>query len=695
MAAWTKKHLSKKEQADFGSCVYDEPEYIKAGLRAFPGSCYIIRDDEPLSIIAFSLSSRDFRAEMGTLGDRKHDADGYMGSSNDEHVKQWRSGVVDGGQSAAGAGGSIISTAGSTDTSTTASSAMSLLKDRSMRKVPLSQLDPDTDEVFFDAEPVRAALKRKKRARESSILSMTLRRVGSTISDSRGASYQTLTANSLPASSASSLKGRNDDDDDDDEDDDDEDDGEVAGKNLKVTGDGRSRRSSNASGSRLEVGSPTRDLDATPPAHFCRTIRQPLAIAIAKPAGAAQLWKRVGIAQDVRAAITGILLIDSRQKVFHSGRYGQHDQHYKQGDYLPGASDAHLWSSCVAGHHLFIGQPGLETPNSRTSNFTGASAPRAIPRTAPASRRPSGAAGAAGPSAAEIGLSVDDLPSLSDDGSSSSSRSPRKHGAQPSNKSEGVAGADAHSMVSNSTLPGSQAAESPHIKHNLVHGTTKISCVSWFAEEFAALRERWGVEHDFAHSLARCSPWAATGGKSKSAFFKTADERFIAKQLLTVWSVDEKEAFLEFAPAYIRYMMNSAVNACPTLLVKIAGVYSIKIKDTKSGETKLKMNVMLLENLWAGDGQIDPIRPQGHPGSQGEAERAAAAGSGASRHAGRSEGQPLVNVPASRRELQRRRGALACRQRRAARSRRIGRQSEGGYQRAGGQQRRDQPWLSR
>ncbi|KAI3491651.1 hypothetical protein L1887_43963 [Cichorium endivia] len=148
LAAWTKKHLSKKEQADFGSCVYDEPEYIKAGLRAFPGSCYIIRDDEPLSIIAFSLSSRDFRAEMGTLGDRKHDADGYMGSSNDEHVKQWRSGVVDGGQSAAGAGGSIISTAGSTDTSTTASSAMSLLKDRSMRKVPLSQLDPDTDEVF-------------------------------------------------------------------------------------------------------------------------------------------------------------------------------------------------------------------------------------------------------------------------------------------------------------------------------------------------------------------------------------------------------------------------------------------------------------------------------------------------------------------------------------------------------------------
>ncbi len=649
LAAWTKKHLSKKEQADFGSCVYDEPEYIKAGLRAFPGSCYIIRDDEPLSIIAFSLSSRDFRAEMGTLGDRKQDADGYMGSANDEHVKQWRSGVVDGGQSATGAGGSIISTAGSTDTSTTASSAMSLLRDRTMRKVPLSQLDPDTDEVFFDAEPVRAALKRKKRARESSILSMTLRRVGSTISDSQGASYQTLTANSLPASSASSLKGGDcdDDDDDDDEDDGDEGDGEGRGKNLKVTSDDRSRRSSVASGSRLEIGSPTRDLDATPSR---RTSASRFDNRSPSPSPNRPELRNSGSVSALRRTFelrsqASSSSIPDRRSSIQAGTASTISTTSKETTFqaqvtpISGrpASLATIFSS---------GQPGLETLNSRTSSFTGASAPRAIPRTAPASRRPSGAAGAAGPSAAEIGLSVDDLPSLSDDGSSSSSRSPRKHGAQPSGTSEGMAGADAHSMVSNSTLPGSQAAESPHIKHNLVHGTTKISCVSWFAEEFAALRERWGVEHDFAHSLARCSPWAATGGKSKSAFFKTADERFIAKQLLTVWSVDEKEAFLEFAPAYIRYMMNSAVNACPTLLVKIAGVYSIKIKDTKSGETKLKMNVMLLENLWAGDGgksirfDLKGIRDRKVKLSaqqQQDLEQAATQAA--------AEGQPLINVP--------------------------------------------------
>uniref|UniRef100_V5EP07 PIPK domain-containing protein n=1 Tax=Kalmanozyma brasiliensis (strain GHG001) TaxID=1365824 RepID=V5EP07_KALBG len=419
LLAWTKKHLNKKEQTDFGSCTYDEPEYFVAGRRAFPGSSFIIRDDEPLSIIAYSLSSRDFRAEMGTLVDRQHEAAGYMGSSNEEHVKQWRSGVVDGGDGVKH--GSYISTSGASTTTT----ASSLLAERPTRNVPLAQLDPDKDEVFFDAEPVRAALKRKKRGRESSILSLTLRRVGSTISEPQNASYRLKTANGHPPSSAGSIKDIDDDDDDD--------------------------------------------------------------------------------------------------------------------------------------------------------------------------------------------------------------------------KARDVAATDRRGSFSNSSI---DAAESPHIKHNVIHGSTKISCVSWFAEEFAALRDKWGVEHDYVQSLSRCQPWVATGGKSKSAFFKTADERFIAKQLLTVWSVDEKEAFLEFAPAYIRYMMNSAVNDCPTLLVKIAGVYSIKIKDVKSGEMKLKMNVMLLENLWAGDGgnsvrfDLKGIRDRRVKLSAQQQQDLQQAATNAA-----ATGQPLVDVP--------------------------------------------------
>ncbi len=38
-----KEASTKKEQTDLGGCSYDEPEYLEAGRRAFPGSCYIIR----------------------------------------------------------------------------------------------------------------------------------------------------------------------------------------------------------------------------------------------------------------------------------------------------------------------------------------------------------------------------------------------------------------------------------------------------------------------------------------------------------------------------------------------------------------------------------------------------------------------------------------------------------------------------
>ncbi|SPO31389.1 related to phosphatidylinositol 3-phosphate 5-kinase [Ustilago trichophora] len=592
LAAWTKKHLTKKEQADFGSCNYDEPEYLEPGRRAFPGSCYIIRDDEPLSIIAFSLSSRDFRAEMGTLADRRQEAAGYMGNSNDELVKQWRSGVVDDGETAT-VGSYISSSAAST-----ATAASSLLKDRSMRKVPFSQLDPDKDEVFFDAEPVRAALKRKKRGRESSILSLTLRRVGSTISDSQGVNYRTVNANGRPTSSAGSFKDHDEDDDDDGDDDDDEE-GDARSSVVQSSTDGQD----------TTLGAPRTDttplrrpsaaiLDQTTPSPIKPHLRTSGSVSALRRTFELRSQSSFSSIPDRKSSIqqqpgqsvgTSTISTTSTDTTFHaqvtpvSGRPASLASiFFSTNPASEGGINSRISSAAY--------RPGARSPESATG-------PRAIPRSTSTSRQVTSAV-------AETALDTGSKnPSNGTPPTTSEASNPHKLAAQPSSStSEGVAGADAQSMVSNSTLPGSQAAESPHIKHNLIHGTTKISCVSWFAEEFAALRERWGVEHDFAHSLSRCQPWVATGGKSKSAFFKTADERFIAKQLLTVWSVDEKEAFLEFAPAYIRYMMNSAVNDCPTLLVKIAGVYSIKIKDTKSGETKLKMNVMLLENLWAGDG---------------------------------------------------------------------------------------------
>lgn len=653
LAAWTKKHLSKKEQGDFGSCAYDDPEYFEAGRRAFPGSCFIVRDDEPLSIIAFSLSSRDFRAEMGTLVDRQQEAAGYMGSSNEEHVKQWRSGIVDGGSDAT-PNGSYISASGA---STAASTASSLLQERPMRKVPLAQLDPDKDEVFFDAEPVRAALKRKKRGRESSILSMTLRRVGSTISESQGASYRAMTANGRPSSStAGSIKGRDSDEDDDDVVDVDDDDDKDEDEDKAGNGRRGSVVGSSLDGQDTTLGAPR--TDTTPSRRPSAAWLDQKTPSPSKPdmrtSGSVSALRRTF---ELRSQSSFSSIPDRKSSILP-----QHQQHQRSGQSV-GTSNFSTTSTDTTFQAQVVpvsGRPaslasifssddpslGAMDPriNGNSRRISASAAPSSIPRSVSKGRPSFSTASDASRDVDTAQLSAAASPAAANE----SNKLQRSATQPPSTSESGVAGADAQSLISNSTLPGSHAAESPHIKHNLIHGNTKISCVSWFAEEFAALRERWGVEHDYVQSLSRCQPWVATGGKSKSAFFKTADERFIAKQLLTVWSVDEKEAFLEFAPAYIRYMMNSAVNDCPTLLVKIAGVYSIKIKDIKSGETKLKMSVMLLENLWAGDGgksvrfDLKGIRDRRVKLSAQQQQNLQQAATQAA-----TSGQPFVDVPGS------------------------------------------------
>lgn len=489
LQAWIKKHLTKKEQGQLGKCAFDEPEYLQSGRHAFPGSSYVIREDEPLSIVAFSLSSRDFQSEIGVPAREQEGPAGYFDGSS-RSVLQWRDGLGE---------------RSDTLEALRAPAAGGTLKDKTMRKVPAAQLDPDTDEVFYDPEPVQATLKRKKRAQESSILSLTLRRVGSTISDSKSNAATPMTE-SPPDAAA-----------------------HDAGGTYKVS----------SSAGKDATHDPRRDTMGS---------RKP---------------------PDLRSQSSFSSIPDRKSSI----------QQYPTGTLSSTASNSTFQMQVVPVSGRSGSLASLFAASKITSDGIDAADASAGVRRSRDMSKPAGYA----------------------QGGARRSRDSSQQ-TRAESGSESTSMSDTHSMMTPSMLPGMMPVESPHVKHNLVHGATKISCVSWFAEDFAALRGRWGVEHDFAQSLSRCQPWNTTGGKSKSAFFKTQDERFIAKQLLTVWSVDEKEAFLEFAPAYIRYMMNAVVNDCPTLLVKIAGVYSIKIKDVKTNEVRLRMNLMVLENLWAKDG---------------------------------------------------------------------------------------------
>lgn len=86
----------------------------------------------------------------------------------------------------------------------------------------------------------------------------------------------------------------------------------------------------------------------------------------------------------------------------------------------------------------------------------------------------------------------------------------------------------------------SKSQGSPHIQHSkfffnifiddvcntlmlieFVHNDTEFTCIVYYSNEFEALRRQYGIHQTMIESLCRCQPWVATGGKSKSHFYKT------------------------------------------------------------------------------------------------------------------------------------------------------------------------------
>jgi 1-phosphatidylinositol-3-phosphate 5-kinase len=92
-----------------------------------------------------------------------------------------------------------------------------------------------------------------------------------------------------------------------------------------------------------------------------------------------------------------------------------------------------------------------------------------------------------------------------------------------------------HGLLS---LDTSTIDERPHIKYDWTIGKRlKFSCTVYYAKQFDALRRRCNVDDVFLRSMERSDNWMAEGGKSKSNFWKTTDDRFIIKTLVNAWNV--------------------------------------------------------------------------------------------------------------------------------------------------------------
>ncbi|OAE26350.1 hypothetical protein AXG93_4324s1170 [Marchantia polymorpha subsp. ruderalis] len=145
-----------------------------------------------------------------------------------------------------------------------------------------------------------------------------------------------------------------------------------------------------------------------------------------------------------------------------------------------------------------------------------------------------------------------------------------------------------------STKSSQMAKKTINFGEDTPQGKVKFSVVCYFAKQFDYLRKRCcNGNTEYVRSLSRCKKWGAQGGKSNVFFAKTADDRFVVKQVTRT----ELNSFLDFAPAYFKYMREALDTGNPTCLAKILGVYEVKVTR---GSRETKMDVIVMENLLFG-----------------------------------------------------------------------------------------------
>ncbi|PPQ69941.1 hypothetical protein CVT24_003691 [Panaeolus cyanescens] len=137
----------------------------------------------------------------------------------------------------------------------------------------------------------------------------------------------------------------------------------------------------------------------------------------------------------------------------------------------------------------------------------------------------------------------------------------------------------------------------PHIKYDWTVGKRlKFSCTVYYAKQFDTLRKRCGVSETFLQSLSQSANWTADGGKSKSNFWKTSDDKFIIKTLVNAWNVADLQVLIDHAPSYFQYMDSTASR--PTVLAKLMGFYTVEIRNLETGNVQSRADLLVMENLF-------------------------------------------------------------------------------------------------
>ncbi|THX15770.1 hypothetical protein D6D13_02122 [Aureobasidium pullulans] len=132
-----------------------------------------------------------------------------------------------------------------------------------------------------------------------------------------------------------------------------------------------------------------------------------------------------------------------------------------------------------------------------------------------------------------------------------------------------------------------------HMKYSFSHNTVRATCKIFYAESFDALRRKCGVSERFVESLSRCAKWDSKGGKTKSLFLKTLDDRFVIKSLQEV----ELKAFTKFAPDYFAFCAQSLFHGVPSVIAKMFGLFQVELRNPNNG-VEFSSYLLVMENLF-------------------------------------------------------------------------------------------------
>jgi 1-phosphatidylinositol-3-phosphate 5-kinase len=136
-------------------------------------------------------------------------------------------------------------------------------------------------------------------------------------------------------------------------------------------------------------------------------------------------------------------------------------------------------------------------------------------------------------------------------------------------------------------------SKNTNIRYAFQNRGVKAQCKIFYAESFDALRRKCGASERIVESLSRCIEWDSKGGKTKSLFLKTLDDRFVLKSLSPV----EVNSFFKFAPDYFAFVHAMLFNGLPSVMAKMFGLFQVTIRNPSSG-TEFNWFMLVMENLF-------------------------------------------------------------------------------------------------